>query len=183
MTLGRVREYFGEQWWKGECPRPSSEREKWEVAPRFFGRDNRSLDGKGRVILPARYRASFEASVYITPHYERCLALWTTEEFEKKFAEMKLQQDMSTEGRKFARMWSATSAEEKIDGQGRISVPPNLLEYAGLQPESPVLITGSLDRIELWNPTYWEESIAPSEARLADPDLPGGPMSTTSVSE
>jgi MraZ protein len=145
------------------------------VAPRFFGRDDRSLDGKGRVILPARFRSSFDASVFITPHYERCLALWTQEEFEKKFAEMSSAQESGTEGRNLARMWSATSAEEKIDAQGRISIPQNLREFARLEPESPVLVTGSIDRIELWNPEAWEARIGPSESFLADPDLPGGP--------
>lgn len=150
------------------------------MAPRFFGRDDRSLDGKGRVILPARFRSSFDVSVFITPHYERCLALWTQEEFEKKFAEMSSAQGAGTEGRNLVRMWSATSAEEKIDAQGRISIPQNLRDFARLQLESPVLVTGSIDRIELWNPESWEARIGPSESYLENPDLPGGPGLLTS---
>jgi MraZ protein len=140
------------------------------VAPRFFGRYDHSLDSKGRVILPARFRTYFAATVFVTAHYERCLALWTPDEFEIKFEEVARRQALSTEDRNFARMWSATSSEEKIDAQGRVMIPAKLREFAGLELESPVLVTGSMDRIELWNPDTWEERIGPSEELLADPD-------------
>jgi MraZ protein len=140
------------------------------VAPRFFGRYDHSLDSKGRVILPARFRTFFAATVFVTAHYERCLALWTPDEFEVRFEEVLARQSLSTEDRNFARVWSATSAEEKIDAQGRVMIAPRLREFAGLELESPVLVTGSLDRIELWHPQAWEDRIGPSEELLAHPD-------------
>ena len=55
---------------------------------RFVGRHEHSLDVKGRIILPARYRANFDTLAYISKHTERCLALWTPEAFERKADEM-----------------------------------------------------------------------------------------------
>jgi MraZ protein len=151
------------------------------VAPKFFGRYEHSLDSKGRVILPARFRPDFDATVFVTAHSERCLALWTPAEFQVKFDEALARQGRSTEDRNFARMWSATSSEEKIDAQGRVMIPPKLRTYANLEVDSPVLVTGSLDRIELWNPEDWERMIGPSEDLLADPDLGQDGVPTLSV--
>lgn len=154
------------------------------MASRFFGRYDHSLDSKGRVILPARFRSDFDATVFVTAHDGRCLALWTPDEFELQFEEIRRRQDLSTEDRNFARMWAATSSEEKIDAQGRVMIPARLREYAGLELDSPVLVTGSMDRIELWTPERWEEQIDPYQELLADPGRrthPPSPSGTTSV--
>ena len=55
---------------------------------RFFGTYEHSLDGKGRVILPARFRAAFEHGGYLTQYRDGCLALWTPDEFERQMEEM-----------------------------------------------------------------------------------------------
>jgi MraZ protein len=153
------------------------------VAPKFFGSFDHSLDSKGRVILPARFRPDFDATLFVTAHFERCLALWTPAEFLVRFEEVLARQGRSTEDRQYARMWSATSSEEKIDAQGRVLIPPKLRLYANLEVDSPALVTGSLDHIELWNPLDWERRVGPSEDWLADPDtMPTGPPALSVVS-
>ena len=143
---------------------------EWTVVPRFFGRYEHSLDAKGRIILPARFRALFATEVYLSQHHERCLALWTPEEFEKKLAQMEAAQDRSPRDRNVARVWSTGSALVELDRQGRVAIPAYLREFAGL--ESAVLIAGTLNRIELWNPAEWEVRVRPSEAALIDPPSP-----------
>jgi MraZ protein len=136
------------------------------VAARFFGRYEHSLDAKGRVILPARFRASFDSQAYLSQHLEKCLALWTPEEFEKQMAVMEVAQEQSQKERNFARVWAAGSTEVEIDRQGRLAIPAYLREFAGL--DTAVLVNGALNRIELWRPDEWEQRVRPSESRLTE---------------
>jgi MraZ protein len=137
---------------------------------RFVGRHEHSLDVKGRIILPARYRASFDTAAFISKHNERCLALWTPEAFERKLDEMEAIQDRSPQDRSMVRAWAAGSVEVELDRQGRVAIPSYLREYAGL--ESAVLIHGAITHLELWNPQEWEIRGAPGDAELADPTIP-----------
>jgi MraZ protein len=127
----------------------------------FVGRYEHSLDTKGRVILPAKFRASFERGGYLAENREGCLALWTPEEFERQMTSM---QERSTSGRtdrNRARLWAANSHEVEIDRQGRMAIPSHLREFAAL--ESDVLVHGAIDRVELWSPDVWERRVAPDE--------------------
>ena len=63
------------------------------MAARFFGRYEHSLDVKGRVILPARFRASFGPQAFLSQYQDRCLALWPADEFEKQMTEMEVLQE------------------------------------------------------------------------------------------
>lgn len=134
---------------------------------RFVGRYEHSLDVKGRVILPARYRASFDTLGYISKHNERCLALWTPDAFERKLDEMEAIADRSPEDRAMVRVWAAGSTEVELDRQGRVGIPAYLREYARL--ESAVLVHGAITHIEFWDPAEWAVRGATGDAELADP--------------
>ena len=136
------------------------------MAARFFGRYEHSLDAKGRVILPARFRGHFAAHAYLSQYLDRCLALWTPDEFETQMADRETTQGLGRQERNLARVWAAGSAEVEIDRQGRLPIPAYLREFAGL--ESAVLVNGALNRIELWRPDEWEQRIRPSEAALTE---------------
>ncbi len=142
----------------------------------FFGRYEHSLDLKGRIILPARFRAEFDTSAYISRHLEGCLALWTPAEFEKQTAEMLARQDRSAEDRNNVRIWAGTSAAVEIDRQGRVPVPKALQDFAGL--DRAALVMGALDRIELWNPALWDVEVKPAERTFmggSGAAVPGSP--------
>jgi MraZ protein len=134
---------------------------------RFVGRYEHSLDVKGRIILPARYRASFDTLAYISKHTERCLALWTPESFERKLDQMEEIADRSPEDRSMVRAWAAGSTEVELDRQGRVGIPAYLREYARL--EAAVLIHGAITHIEFWAPEEWAVRGATGDAELADP--------------
>jgi MraZ protein len=134
----------------------------------FVGRYEHSLDTKGRVILPAKFRGQFEHGAYLTQNSEGCLALWTPGEFERQMESM---QEMSGSGRaerNRARIWASNSAEVEVDRQGRMPIPAHLREFAGLDAE--VLVHGAIDRVELWNPTAWSERVMPEESWLLEGD-------------
>ena len=132
----------------------------------FVGRYEHSLDTKGRVILPAKFRVSFERGGFLTQHPERCLALWTLAEFERQTEVMLERAALGRVGRNQARVWASTSAEVEIDRQGRMPIPPHLRAFAGL--ESEVLVHGAIDRVELWNPAVWAERVQPEESWLLE---------------
>jgi MraZ protein len=153
---------------KGRGPGTTErDRAEWRVATRFVGRHEHSLDVKGRIILPARYRSSFATLAYISKNTERCLALWTPEAFERKLDEMEALFDRSPEDRAMVRAWSSGSTEVEMDRQGRVAIPSYLREYAHL--EDAVLIHGAISHIELWDPEEWTIRGAPGDDELADP--------------
>lgn len=136
------------------------------MATRFFGRYEHSLDAKGRVILPARFRSQFGTAAYLSKYHERCLALWTPDEFDAQMAEMEASQQRGPAERNLARVWAHGSAEVEIDRQGRLPIPAHLREFARL--EDAVVIAGTLNRVELWNPSEWEARVQPAEVEFTD---------------
>jgi MraZ protein len=94
--------------------------------------------------------------------------VWTHEQFEQHLARAEAMEARGPQGRNLARLLSAMSAEVEIDGQWRLTIPPNLREYAGLEPDQPVMVAGAFNRIELWKVSLWRERMAPSLESLAD---------------
>lgn len=127
----------------------------------FVGRFEHSVDSKGRVILPARFRDAFARGGFLSSNREGCVALWTPGEFERQMAEMLEGSKSDRDGRNRARVWAADSLDVEVDKQGRMAIPARLREFAQL--ETDVLIMGAIDRIELWNPAVWEERVRPME--------------------
>ncbi len=135
---------------------------------RFFGRYEHSLDDKGRVILPSKFRGPFERGGYLTQYQDGCLSLWTPDEFESQMEVVQERAASSKSDRNLARLWASTSHEVEVDRQGRMAIPSHLRAFADL--DGDVLVHGAIDRIELWNPTRWEEKVQPEEERLTAGD-------------
>lgn len=140
------------------------------MAPRFFGRYEHSLDVKGRIILPVRFRSLFEARAYVSQHQDQCLAMWTPDELDRQASTMEQLQDRSPEDRNMARVWAAGLAEVEVDRQGRVALPQYLRDFARL--DGQVLIHGALNRIELWNPADFTTRIAPAVSAFGATPVP-----------
>ncbi len=132
----------------------------------FVGRYEHSLDAKGRLILPAKFRGEFERGGYLTQNSEGCLALWTPGEFERQMNAIHQQASAGRSNRNRARLWAANSHEVEIDRQGRMAIPSHLREFASLQDD--VLVHGAIDRVEIWSPVIWVERVQPDEHWLLD---------------
>ncbi len=133
---------------------------------RFLGRFEHTIDDKGRLTLPAKFRAQFEHGGYLTQNLDGCLALWTPEEFDQQTEAMQQRAAQTQSDRNLVRLWAASSTDLVLDRQGRISIPAHLREFAALADD--VLVHGALDRVELWNPGRWEEKVRPEERRLSE---------------
>ena len=135
----------------------------------FVGRFEHSLDAKGRVILPARFRPQFERGGYLSENREGCLALWAPGEFDRQMRAMQERADSGgRQDRNRARVWAASSSEVELDRQGRMAIPAHLRSFASLETE--VLVHGAIDRVELWSPATWQERVSPTESWFVDDD-------------
>lgn len=135
---------------------------------KFYGRYEHSLDPKGRVILPAKFRAHFEAGGYLTQYHQGCLALWTPDEFEHQMATMESSQDLGPAERNLARVWSSGTQEVEVDRQGRVAIAAPLRAFASL--DGAVLVNGAINRIEMWSPERWAEKLSATERALIEDD-------------
>lgn len=120
----------------------------------FMGEYNHTIDPKGRVIIPAKFRESLGSQFVITKGLDGCLYGYpydTWEEVGKNFQES---MKANKEARKFSRFFFASASSCDIDKQGRILIPANLREYAGLKKD--VVLAGNLTHIEIWDKDKWD---------------------------
>ncbi len=136
----------------------------------FVGRFEHSLDDKGRLILPVRFRPEFQAGAHLTQHFEGCLALWTPGEFARQLREMlDLSREGNADARNRARVWSQGASTVEVDRQGRLVVPAHARAFADLAGD--VVVIGAIDHVELWNPQRFEDRVAPAEEYFNGSDL------------
>jgi len=121
----------------------------------FIGEYQHIIDSKGRVIMPAKFREGLGERFVLTKGLDYCLFVYPNEEWsilEKKLRSLPL---TNKDARAFIRFFFAGACECKLDKQGRILIPANLREYAGL--EKDVVIIGVSTRVEIWSKDRWDE--------------------------
>ena len=119
----------------------------------FIGEYQHSIDSKGRIAVPAKFRQRLRIGAVVTRGLDNCLFLYPKEEWQKlahKLVNLPLSQAKS---RAFARLMLAGAYEVKTDSQGRINVPDYLINYAHLKKRTT--IAGLYNRIEIWNSSIW----------------------------
>ena len=125
----------------------------------FYGQYEHSLDAKDRVIIPSKFREIFKENYaekfFITRGLDRCLFVFTEEEWksqERKFKDMSFTKE---DARKFNRLYFSGACEALCDKQGRILIPDYLKSYAEIKQD--VVIIGVSDRIEIWAKEKWDQ--------------------------
>jgi transcriptional regulator MraZ len=132
----------------------------------FYGNFERSLDPKGRLILPAKLRAEFGESAFLTSHIDGCLALYDKEDMEVQRLAMLERTKGSQEDRMIARVWASSTSEVTFDSQGRFPIPQLSREWADLEVD--VLVIGAIDKVELWQPQKYGEKAASANLQLLE---------------
>ena len=115
----------------------------------FLGEFQHSLDTKGRVILPARYRDQLAEGAYVTKGRGGCLSVFTPEEFEDVASQVRDQSKRGAKELNAARVFFSGALEVRPDKQGRVAIPAHLRTFAKLERE--VIVAGNFDHIEIWN--------------------------------
>ena len=122
----------------------------------FMGEYNHTIDAKGRLIIPSKFRELLGEEFVLTKGLDGCLSIYPMDEwkaFEEKLRALPL---TNKNARTFTRFFVAGATNCELDKQGRILVPQTLREFAGL--EKDVVLTGNLNRIEVWSKEKWSEN-------------------------
>ena len=127
----------------------------------FLGTYEPKLDDKGRVILPARFREDMEGGIVLTRGQEHCIYAFPAQEFEQMTVELRRAPLSSKQARDYVRVLLSGAYKEVPDKQGRITLPPDLRKYAGLDRELTVIGAGS--RAEIWNSQAWNDDLSVQE--------------------
>ena len=132
----------------------------------FLGTHTPRLDDKGRLFLPAKFRDKLAGGLVMTRGQERCLYVFPMDEFTKITQKFQEAPTSSKAARDYMRVFLSGASDEIPDKQGRVTVPPALRQYAGLDRDCTVIGTGS--RVEVWDTTAWNDYLASTEQAFAD---------------
>ena len=132
----------------------------------LLGTHTPKLDEKGRVILPSKFRDDLGPGVVITRGQERCLYVFSTAEFERVYERIREAPLTNKQARDFQRMFLSGASAEKPDSQNRVTIPPHLRTYAGL--ERDLVVTGVGAHAEVWNADAWTACAESNEDTYSD---------------
>ena len=129
----------------------------------FMGEYNHTIDTKGRLIIPAKFREQLGDEFVVTKGLDGCLFVYDNEEWHAFEETLKTLPITSKDARQFARFFLAGAAVVEVDKQGRILLPASLREFAGLEKDT--VLAGVASRIEVWSKERWN-----GEATFEDMD-------------
>ena len=121
----------------------------------FTGEYRHTVDAKGRVAVPARFRTQLAGGAFVTRWIDACLAIFPREAWDALATKVAGLPVTDASGRTFSRFIFSGAFEVEPDRQGRVLVPANLREWADLGGDA--VVVGSRDHVELWAPARWEE--------------------------
>ncbi|MCQ6279762.1 division/cell wall cluster transcriptional repressor MraZ [Bacillus sp. EB600] len=132
----------------------------------FMGEYHHSIDNKGRLIVPAKFREDLGEMFIITRGLDQCLFGYPLSEW--KILEDKLKGLPLTkkDARAFTRFFFSGATESELDKQGRVNLPAPLLQYAKLEKDCVIL--GVSNRIEIWSEKIWEDYFVQSEESFTE---------------
>ena len=119
----------------------------------FYGQARHSIDAKGRIILPSKYRENLGESFFVLRGFDKCLMIYTKEDYNELAARIKAL-PMSNNGGRVQRHVFGHTELVTPDKQGRFVIPTELRDYAELDKD--VIITGVSTRIEIWDAATYE---------------------------
>jgi len=132
----------------------------------FLGTHTPRLDEKGRLFLPAKYRDEVAGGVVLTKGQERCLFVFTAAAFAERAEQLQSAPLSAKTARDYSRQFFGSAYDDTPDRQGRITVPPGLRAYAGLDRDC--VVVGANTRLEIWDAAAWQAYEAEQEQAFAD---------------
>jgi len=138
--------------------------EKWGISM-FMGEYHHSIDDKGRLIIPAKFREGLGEKFIITRGIEKCLFAYSQEEFQKIVDKLETLPFTKKDARGFMRFFLSGASEAEFDKQGRIHITSSLISYANIKKECVVI--GSGDRLEIWAGDAWNDFFESAEDNMS----------------
>ena len=136
----------------------------------FLGEYQHTVDAKGRIAIPARFRAKIERGAALTRGVDACLYVYPMETWEQKARELDAAITDPRQRRLVERRFFGMAYEVELDAQGRIVLPAKFRQYAGITTEAMVI--GARERFEVWSASGWENYVE----SMGDEDLSGLPL-------
>ncbi len=121
----------------------------------FTGEYRHSVDEKGRVAVPSKFRAQLEGGAFVSRWIDACLAIFPRAEWDALATKTGALPMTDPGARTFSRFLFASAFEVDLDRQGRMVIPPSLRAWADLGNEA--VIVGNLNHAEMWSPARWED--------------------------
>lgn len=138
----------------------------------FTGEYERSVDDKGRLVLPSRLRDGLSTTAKLLKGQERCLYILPNDEWQRQADRVDNVPITDKKTRLFQRMFFGSTESIKLDANGRLAIGAALRSWSGI--ESSVTVIGVNTRIELWSPELWASSLVGLESFYEDIDTGGG---------
>ncbi|MDR3707214.1 MAG: division/cell wall cluster transcriptional repressor MraZ [Capsulimonadaceae bacterium] len=126
----------------------------------YWGGFEHTVDDKGRVIIPSKFRPQLGEKFIITKGLDHCLFVLTEEDFRTFFDEkFKAQPFLDKNSIMLQRFFCAEAIDANLDNQGRVALSPHLRDWAMIETQSDVSIVGMTNHVEIWNKKRWSEFV------------------------
>jgi len=139
--------------------------EKWGMNM-FIGEYHHTIDDKGRIIIPAKFREELGCEFIITRGIENCLFVYSIENWNKITDKLNSLPFTKKDARNFIRFFMSGATNVELDKQGRVNVTTPLIQYAGLSKDCVVIGTG--DRLEIWSQEAWNGFFDSTKDSMSD---------------
>jgi len=126
----------------------------------FMGKYNNSIDSKNRLIVPSKFRDQLNGRCVITKGLDKCLNIYPMESWQVQMDKIEKLPESDPKVRAFIRHFCGNAAECEFDKQGRMIIPAELVEYAGIDKE--LVTVGAMKRIEVWSKESWDDPASES---------------------
>ncbi len=124
----------------------------------FLGNYEHSIDSKGRLAVPVRFREELGQTFYVTRWLDKCLTLYSPPEFERIAAQISNLSMADPTTRNLRRIFFSEASQVEVDKQGRINIPARLRQFADMgEAEAQVIVVGQNTYIEIWAADLWEK--------------------------
>ena len=132
----------------------------------FIGEYHHSVDDKGRLIIPSKFRDELGTKFIITRGIENCLFVYSMVSWEKIVNKLETLPFTKKDARAFIRFFLSGASEAEFDKQGRINITSPLISYANITKECVVIGTG--DRLEIWSEESWNDFFTSAKDSMSD---------------
>lgn len=132
----------------------------------LMGKYLNSIDSKYRMIIPSKFRDQLGYTCVLTRGIDNCLYIYPADEWEGLMGKLSSLPMSDPDARAFVRHFYANAVECDIDRQGRMTIPQDLRDWAGIKKE--LITVGLLDKIEIWSKDNWEDANNKTELEQSD---------------
>ena len=139
--------------------------EKWGIFM-FIGEYHHTIDEKGRIIIPSKFREELGSVFVVTRGIENCLFVYSLSSWEKITNKLESLPFTKKDARQFVRFFLSGATTAEFDKQGRVNVTSPLISYANLQKDCVVIGTG--DRLEIWSQEDWNAFFESASSNMSD---------------